>query len=164
MLSALCSILVLCCMIFSISTDVNAEGTGDSGVVVDGSLLTNENSSVGTSYNPMLKGKHLMEGESGISKAGIGRIYVYGQTTADHVVDFVAVLMYVERLDESDGEWGHVEAYTADARNKYYVIVDDTIKVDRGYYYRVHCDHIAGNDDERPYDSAISYTDGIKVP
>lgn len=149
-------------MILSVSVNVRAEDS--SNIIVDGSLLTQDDSSIGISSNHMLRGKHLMDGESGISKAGIGRIYVYGQTTANHVVDFVAVLMYVERLDESDGEWGHVEAYTADARNKYYVIVDDTIKVDRGYYYRVHCDHIAGNDDEELYDEAVSYTNGIKVP
>lgn len=151
-------------MMFSASIDAYAEDIDGAGTIVDGSLLTNEDSSIGRTFNSTLRGKHLMDGESGISKAGNGRIYVYGQTTANHDVDFVAVLMYVERLDESDGEWGHVKAYTADARNTYYIIVDDTLKVDRGYYYRVHCDHIAGNDDEQPYDTAISYTHGILIP
>ena len=105
-----------------------------------------------------------MEGESGISKVGSGRIYVYGLTTADHIVDFVAVLMYVEKLDESDGLWGAYADYTVDARDKYYVIVDDTLAVDKGYYYRVHCEHIAGNEDDRPYDTAVSATNGIWIP
>lgn len=105
-----------------------------------------------------------MDGESAISKAGIGRIYVYGQTTANHEVDYVAVLMFVERLDESDEKWGHVEGYAVDARDTYFVNVDDTLKVEREHYYRVHCEHFAGNDDEEFYDEAISYTDGIWIP
>ena len=144
--------------------NTNAEGVDSADVMVDGSLLTYDDSSTGTAFNQMTRGKHLMEGESGISKAGSGRIYVYGQTTADHVVDFVAVLMYVEKLDESDELWGAYADYTGDARDKYYVIVDDTIKVERGHYYRVHCEHFAGNDDDKPYDEAISFTDGIWIP
>ena len=163
-LSSVFSLFILCSMILGMPTNSNAEEMNGRDVVIDGSLLTNDDSSTGTSYSPAFRGKHLMDGESGISKVGSGRIYVYGQTTADHVVDFVAVLMDVERLDESDGKWGHVAAYTEDARDKYYIIVDDTIMVDRGYYYRVHCEHFAGNDDEEMYDSAFSLTNGIWIP
>ena len=151
-------------MVLSISVNVNAEGADSSDVTVDGSLLIHDDSSTGISSNAITRGKHLMEGESGISKVGNGRIYVYGQTTADHVVDFVAVLMDVERYIEKLDGWELVAPYTVDARNKYYIIVDDTLKVDGGYYYRVHCEHFAGNDDEEFYDEAISYTDGIWIP
>lgn len=162
-LSTICSFFVLCSLALSVSMNTDAQ-EDSSEVIVDGSVLTQNDSSKGTSVDSMLRGKHLMDGESAISKAGIGRIYVYGQTTANHEVDYVAVLMFVERLDESDEKWGHVEGYAVDARDTYFVNVDDTLKVDRGYYYRVHCDHIAGNEDERPFDSAISYTDGIWIP
>lgn len=165
-LSTFCSLLILCSMILSVSVNANAEEIDSTGVMVDGSLLTQDDSSTGTSSNPMLRGKHLMDGECAISKAGIGRIYVYGQTTANHKVDYVAVFMDVEQLIEKDGKdvWKQVTYYDVDARDTYYVNVDDTLKVDRGYYYRVHADHIAGNDDEIPYDSALSYTDGIWIP
>lgn len=163
-LSTLCSFLILCGIVLSVSVNTNAQGEDGLDAIVDGSVLTQDEYSKGTSANPMLKGKHLMEGECCVSKAGIGRIYVYGQTTADHEVDYVAALMYVERLDESDEKWGHVEAYVAEARDTYYVNVDDTLKVDRGYYYRVRCEHFAGNDDEEFYDEAFSVTDGIKIP
>ena len=89
---------------------------------------------------------------------------MYGQTTADHDVDFVAVLVYVDRYDESDGLWGQIDARAKDARDTYYVVSTKTLKVDRGYFYRVHCDHFAGNDDEEFYDEAISYTNGIWIP
>lgn len=165
-LSVVCSLLILCSMVLSVSMNTNAEGEDSPDIIVDGSVLTQDDSSKGTSSNPMLRGKHLMDGECAISKAGIGRIYVYGQTTANHEVDYVAVFMDVEKLVKIDGEeaWIQVKYYDAEAYNTYYVNVDDTIKVDRGYYYRVHADHVAGNEDERPFDSAISYTDGIWVP
>ena len=88
-LSVICSLFVLCSMVLSISVNVNAEGADSSDVTVDGSLLIHDDSSTGISSNAITRGKHLMEGESGISKVGNGRIYVYGQTTADHVVDLV---------------------------------------------------------------------------
>ncbi len=160
----MCSLLVFFGIVLSVIMDVNAEKTGSADIIVDGSLLTHDDFSISAMTDLMIRGTHLMDGESGISKVGNGRIYVYGQTTANHKVDFVAVLMYVERyLKDTDG-WGAVAAYSEDARDKYYVISDDTMKVDGGYYYRVHCEHFAGNDDEDMYDSAISYTDGIWIP
>lgn len=162
--SILCSLLVLCSMILCVSVNASAEGIDDTGVMVDGSLLMQGDSSTGKSSNSMLRGKHLMEGESSISKAGIGRIYAYGQTTADHSVDYVAVIMYVDRYNEETDAWRQVAVYDKEATDTYYVNIDATLKVDRGYYYRVHCDHIAGNEDDRPFDSAISYTDGIWIP
>lgn len=163
-LSTLCSLLVLGSMVLGVSVNASAEEADGTEVIVDGSRLTHDESSKGTSVNPMLRGKHLMVGDSAISKAGNGKIYVYGQTTANHDVDFVAVLMYVERLDEEE-DWESFTSYAEDARNAYYVIADDTIEdVDRGYYYRVRCEHFAGNDDEEFYDEAFSVTDGIWIP
>lgn len=165
-LSILCSLFILSSMFFGASVNINAQGEDVSEIIVDGSVLTQDDSSKGTSVNPMLRGKHLMDGECCVSKAGVGRIYVYGQTTANHVVDYVAVLMDVEKLVEIDGEdaWIQVKPYTVEARDTYYLNVDDTLKVERGHYYRVHCEHFAGNDDEEFYDEAISYTDGIWIP
>ena len=62
--------------------------TGDKEKIVDGSyLMLDAEESRGTvSEDELLKGKHLMDGESAISKSGRGRIYAYGATTADHDV------------------------------------------------------------------------------
>ncbi len=163
-ISIIGSVLVLCSMFFMVSMNANAEDTRSGGIIVDGSYLTYDDYSYGTSVNPMLRGEHLMTGDSIISKTGNGKIYTYGQTTANHDVDFVAVLVYVDRYDESDGLWGQIHARAEDARDTYYIVSTKTLKVDRGYYYRVHCEHFAGNDDEEMYDSAISFTDGIWIP
>lgn len=163
-LSVLCTLILLCGILLNISIEVNAENLEYTGIKVDGSLLTYEDYSRGTSSNHMLRGEHLMTGDSIITKTGNGKIYTYGETTANHDVDFVAVLVYVDQYDESDGLWGQIDARVKDARDTYYVISTKTLAVERGYFYRVHCEHFAGNDDEEMYDSSISFTDGIWIP
>ena len=162
--SALAFPFVLCSMFFIKSVNASAEERLDTGIIVDGSCLTYEDYSYGSTTNSLLRGDHLMTGDSIITKTGNGKIYTYGQTTADHDVDFVAVLVYVDQYDESDGLWGQIDARVKDARDTYYVISTKTLAVERGYFYRVHCEHFAGNDDEEMYDSAISFTDGIWIP
>lgn len=133
--------------------------------LVDGSYLTMEDSSEGsTASNPMLRGEHLMDGNSGISKAGTGRIYAYGATTANHQVDFIAVIVYVEKYNENTGKWNQVATWTVEDENTYYVSTGKTVLVDRGYYYRVHCDHFAGNKSQPMYDQDFSFTNGIFIP
>lgn len=159
-----CFVFVLCGMLLTIPINVDAEDVVKEEKIIDGSYLTFEDYSYGTTINPALRGEHLMTGDSIITKTGIGKIYTYGETTANHDVDFVAVLVYVDRYDESDGLWGQIDAHVKDARDTYYAISTKTLKVDRGYFYRVHCEHFAGNDDEEFYDEAISTTNGIWIP
>ena len=163
-LSALCSLILLSGILMNGALEVNAQIMDDTEFVVDGSRLTYEEYSYGTSSNPILRGEHLMTGDSIITKTGNGKIYTYGETTANHDVDFVAVIVYVDRYDESDGLWGQIDGRVKDARDTYYVISTKTLMVDRGYFYRVRSEHFAGNDDEEMYDSAISYTNGIWIP
>lgn len=163
-LSVLTSVCVLSIMILSLSISAMAEDSGHIEKIVDGSCLTYDDYSFGTSTNPMLRGEHLMDGDSIITKTGNGKIYTYGQTTANHDVDFVAVIVYVDRYHEDTEKWGQIDGRVKDARDTYYVISTKTLAVDRGYFYRVRCEHFAGNDDEEMHDSAISYTNGIWIP
>ena len=103
-----------------------------------------------------------MDGESTISKAGISRIYAYGATTANHKVKYMATIVYVDRYDEKNDEWGQIDAWVAEDENTYYMSTAKSLKGDRGYYYRVHCNHIAGN--EYPYEEEFSVTNGILIP
>lgn len=162
--SFICTIFTFISMFLIASMSADAKGLADGENIVDGSYLTYEDYSYGTSANSMLRGEHLMTGDSIITKTGNGRIYTYGQTTADHDVDFVAVLVYVDRYHEDTGRWGQIDARVKEARDTYYVVSTKTLKVDGGYFYRVHCDHFAGNDDEEFYDEAISATNGIWIP
>ncbi len=162
--SLITSVLGVCSMLITASINVKAENISNIESTVDGSKLIYEDYSRGTSTNAMLRGEHLMTGDSIITKTGNGRIYTYGQTTADHDVDFVAVIVYVDRYHEDTEKWGQIDGRVKDARDTYYVISTKTLMVDRGYFYRVRSEHFAGNDDEEMYDSAISYTNGIWIP
>lgn len=82
----------------------------------------------------------MMTGECSISKAGTKRIYAFGATTANHEVDYLAVIVYVDRYHEDTGEWGQIDAWMVEDANDYFVYTGKTITVDRGYYYRVHAD------------------------
>lgn len=161
-LSLACSLLVMCCMVFGSILNVNAES--EEPRLVDGSYLTMDESSTGTARNPLLRGTYLMDGDSTISRAGVGKIYAYGATTANTVVDFVSVVVYVDQYNEEDEVWEQIDTWTAEDTNTYYVATSKTLWVDRGYYYRVHCAHYAGDDDDYPYDEANSATNGIYVP
>ena len=154
--------LVIFCGVFSISaSDVQASDNGQK--KVDGSYLTMEDSSKGYSSNSLSRGKHMMTGECSISKAGTKRIYAFGATTANHDVDYLAVIVYVDRYHEDTGKWGQIDWFVEEDVNDYFVYAAKSITVARGYYYRVHADHLVQKGDD-PMEETFSYTDGIWVP
>ena len=129
---------------------------------VDGSYLTLEDSSTGTSSNTFIRGKHMMDGECSISKAGTNRVYAFGATTANHEVDFLAVVVYVDQYDEESDEWWQIDWWMVEDENDFFVYTGTTITVDRGYYYRVHADHFVREGDD-PMEETFSLTNGIWV-
>lgn len=160
-LSMLGTVVMLTMLVTGNVLGVSAKDTQQ---MVDGSYLIDAEESRGTVLeNEVFRGKHLMDGESAISKSGRGRIYAYGATTANHDVDKLSVVVYVDQYNEAEDRWEQVYTWTKEAENTYYVSTGKTLQVPRGYYYRVHCDHYAGNVDDYPYDEAVSFTDGIKV-
>lgn len=94
-----------------------------------------------------------MDGECSITKAGTKRIYAYGATTANHTVDTISVIVYVEKYNEKDGKWHQIDAFSKKIENDYYVATSKSIQVERGYYYRVHADHFVrmGNSQQRKH-------------
>lgn len=140
----------------------NVEASDNELKKVDGSYLTLEESSTGTSFNNLTRGKHMMDGECSISKAGTNRVYAFGATTANHEVDYLAVIVYVDRYHEDTGRWGQVDWWMVEDENDYFVYTGKTITVDRGYYYRVHTDHFVREGDD-PMEETFSLTNGIWV-
>ena len=51
----------------------------------------------------------------------------------------MATIVYVDRYDEKNDEWGQIDAWVAEDENTYYMSTAKSLKVERGYYYRVHC-------------------------
>lgn len=158
-LSMLCSIAILCTMLTSV---VGAQEINQDAKIVDGSYLTQEDSSTGTSVPKGARGEYLMQGACTISKAGLTRVYAYASTTATKVVDYLQTLVYVERYNAEKDAWGQVYSWKAEDFNDYYMSTDAAVVVEPGYYYRVRAIHVAG--DQYPYDETASVTDGIFVP
>lgn len=158
-LSIISSIAILCTMTMISSVDVKA--AEDEPVMVDGSYLTEDDMSTGHSETKT-RGEFLMTGDCSISKAGLTRVYAYASTTANFEVNYMATLVFVDQYQEDLGEWGQVHAWSEVSRNDYYMSTAQSVTVDRGYYYRVHAQHLAGN--QAPYDETASFTNGIKVP
>ena len=104
-------------------------------------------SSVGKSTDNYTRGKHMMTGECSISKAGTKRVYAFGSTTANHEVDLLAVIVYVDQYHE-DTENGASGLVDGKREDDYFVYTGKTITVDRGYYYRVHADHFVQEGDD----------------
>ena len=158
--SVITSVMVFCCVAGVSLTKVKADDSAPKSV--DGSYLTSADSSTGYTPNNE-RGQHLMDGQCSITKSGTKRIYTYGATTADHTVDAIAVIVYVDRYNEKDGKWHQIDAYSKKIENDYYVATSKSIQVDRGYYYRVHAEHFVRMGEE-PVEETYSYTDGILVP
>ena len=158
--SVITSVMVFCCIVGVSLTNVKADDSAPKSV--DGSYLTSADSSTGYTPNSE-RGKHLMDGQCSISKTGTKRIYAYGSTTANHTVDAVAVIVYVDRYHESDGKWHQIDAFSKKVENDYYSAISKSIQVDRGYYYRVHADHFVRMGEE-PIEETFSYTNGVLVP
>lgn len=151
------ALALMCCLVMLTGKSVKAS----EGEKVDGSYLTEGDSSVGKAVLKM-RGVYLMTGDCSISKAGRGRAYVYASTTANMTVDYVGVIVRVEQYDENSETWEQIASWTEDGENTYYVSTAKTVTVERGYYYRVHAEHIAGPADGEK-DTGDSVTDGIKI-
>lgn len=161
-LISIVSSLSILCGIFGISV-TSVQASGEDLPKVDGSYLTMDEYSEGHSSNSLQRGKHMMDGECSITKAGRDEIYCYGSTTANHEVDKLAVLVYVDQYQEDTGEWGQIDAWVEEITDDYFVITDKTLEVPRGYYYRVHADHFVV-DGEDPVEETFSATNGIYLP
>lgn len=105
----------------------------------------------------------MMTGECSISKAGTKRIYAFGATTANHEVDYLSVIVYVDRYHEDTDDWGQIDWFMAEDTNDFFVYASKSIEVERGYYYRVHADHFVREGDD-PIEETFSLTNGIMVP
>lgn len=158
-LSMLCSIAILCTLLTgtAFAQEEKAEPK-----MVDGSYLTHEDRSDGTSVPEGARGEYMMQGACSISKAGLTRIYAYASTTATQVVNYMATIVYVERYNAEKDAWGQVHYWIVEDFDDYYMSTDAAVVVEPGYYYRVRAIHIGG--DEYPYEETYSVTNGIYVP
>ena len=113
-LSVMSCLIKAGCILGTSSVAVNAQ---ENEKIVDGSELTTDDTSTGSTKDSVARGEHLMTGECSISKAGISRVYCYGSTTANHEVDKLAVITYVQRYHEDTDDWGQVDWFVEMKQN-----------------------------------------------
>lgn len=161
LISFISSFAILGCIVLSSFSEVSA--SENELKKVDGSYLTMEDSSTGYSSNSFTRGLHLMTGECSITNAARDKIYAYASTTANHDVDYIAVIVYVDVYNEATDEWWQIDCWMEEADDDYFIITSKTLTVERGHYYRVHADHFARKDPD-PIEETFSYTDGVWLP
>ena len=161
LVSFISSFALLGCIALSSFAEVNA--AENELKKVDGSYLTMEDSSTGYSSNNLTRGLHLMDGECSITNAARDKIYAYASTTANHDVDYIAVIVYVDVYNEETDEWWQIDWWMKEADDDYFVITSKTLTVERGHYYRVHADHFARKDPD-PIEETFSTTNGVWLP
>ena len=124
--------------------------------VIDGSVLTHEEESIGYDTKST-RGVDLMTGYSKCTKLGKGKIYAGGTAIARQVVDSVQIGVLVERAKEEDTEWSYYDNWHKENKNTNRAMSNRTLYVEGGYYYRVRCTHAANSD------MSSSFTNGVYV-
>ena len=132
----------------------NIAKAADEPICVDGSYLTNDDSSEVT-VGSMSRGVYLKSGSSTITKAGTGKIAAGGNTVGQKTVSKITVIVAVQQY--KNGSWYHYTSWSATNYNSSYVSSSKTLNVPTGHYYRVYCSHYADSD------VSGSYTDGIYI-
>lgn len=160
-LSIVCSAAVL--VTLAMTSMVRVEASEPEMKMVDGSYLTDEETSTGVTPPPLTRGVYLMDGECTISRAGLTRVYAYAATTANQEVDYMATIVYVEKYNAEEDGWGQVDWWMVEDHDDYFLSTAKSVTVDRGYYYRVRANHIAGAS-AYDYDESASVTDGVFLP
>ncbi len=124
----ICLIMGMCITIYA------SEYPDNLGEVVDGSVLTDEDSSEGIFYNPA-RGNILNRGVAQIANNGNGSVNAYGAVMAAVQCDTLRLEINVQRLEGSS--WVNVKHYSTSASNTSLLTKSYNCTVTKGYYYRV---------------------------
>ena len=150
------SICLTAMLVGGLSMTSMQEARAAEGKVIDGSMLTHDEESIGYDTKST-RGVDLMVGYSKCTKLGKGEIYAGGTTIARQVVDSVQIAVLVERAKEEDTEWSYYDNWQKENKNTNRAMSNRKLYVDGGYYYRVRCTHVANGD------MSSSFTDGIYI-
>ncbi len=152
----LVSICLAVMLIGGLSMTSMQEIRASEGKMLDGSVLTHDEESIG--YDTKItRGEDLLTGYSKCTKLGAGKIYAGGTTIAAHTVDSIQIAVMVERAKEDDTEWEYYDGWQKKSLDTNRVSSNRTLYVDGDYYYRVRCTHVANSD------MSSSFTNGVYV-
>ena len=127
-------VLVICMVMGMCITTYASENEPEVGDIVDGSILTDKNTSEITLYNPA-RGNILNRGVARVSEIGSGQINAYGAVMGSVTCDKLRLEMTVQRL--VGGSWANVKSYSDISYNASLLAKSYNCSVTKGYYYRV---------------------------
>jgi len=157
-----CSSLIVCFILCFTMLNLNSNAADlkySVGDIVDGTLLTNDNESIGTVQHTN-RGTYYSDGISGIANYGNGLIYVSGTTNCNRTSSQIGLTLYVDRL-ESSGDWNCISQRSFSKNNSYYLDGSYDLTVAKGYFYRVRGYHTASSNGV--YESGWSQTKAILI-
>lgn len=151
-------VLTICLVIGMCITTYASENEPEIGDIVDGSILTDEDTSESILYNPA-RGNILNRGVARVSEIGSGQINAYGAVMGSVQCDTLRLEINVQRLEGSS--WVNVKHYSTSASNTSLLTKSYNCSVAKGYYYRVMagCIAIKGGTTE----TQIPVTNGIWI-
>ena len=152
-----------CACVLTVPLSIHAAEPTD-GLVVDGSLLTHEDSAETTELfewrfdNPESEvaplGTYYVKGHAGISKVSSKSVYITATTDCYEKCDEVEAEVNLQRLEGNT--WAYVTSRSKTGSNVGSVKVSDTVRVKSGYYYRVVSFHSATKNGKTEVGSASS--------
>lgn len=152
-----------CACMLTMPLNIHAAEATD-GLVIDGSLLTHEDSAETTELfewrfdNPESGvaplGTYYATGHAGISKVSSKSVYITATTNCYEKCDEVEAEANLQRLENNT--WYYVTSRDKIGNNTGSVKVSDTVSVKSGYYYRVVSFHKASKNGKTETGSAAS--------
>lgn len=152
-----------CACMLTMPLSIHAAEPTD-GLVIDGSLLTHEDSAETTELfewrfdNPESEvstiGTYYAMGHAGISKVSSKSAYITATTNCHQNCDTVEAEVNLQRLEGNT--WAYVTSRSKTGSNVGSVKVSDTVRVKSGYYYRVVSFHSATKNGKTEVGSATS--------
>lgn len=152
--------MALLCLVLAVShlQTVEVKATDDEGIVVDGSILTDETMARDEVF-ALGKGTDLYRGGTQISKINSNTVNVYGFTFANHTCDSLDLYLFLEQY--KNGTWSTYGIYEFTADDTSTLSKSKNVTVERGYYYRVRGYHRTYNDGRQ--ESVSTTTNGILI-
>lgn len=159
-LKRICAVTVLIGLISTVNGiyTVEVKATDEVGTIVDGSILTDQETASDEIY-AIGKGTDFYRGGVQISAIDSDTVNLYGFTFANHTCDSVDLYMYLEQY--KNGSWSTYGIYQYSDYNISTLSKSRNVTVEPGYYYRVRGYHRTYNDGRQ--ESGSSMTNGIPV-
>lgn len=160
-LKRIVKIIMLACVV-SIATNslyiVEAKSMDEVGMVIDGSMLTDEKVAEDETF-ALSKGTDFYRGGIKISAVDSNTVNIYGFTFANHTCESIDLYLFLEQY--KNGYWSTYKIYQYTEENVSTMSRSRNVDVESGYYYRLRGYHRTYNEGRQ--ESTSTDTSGIYI-